>query len=94
MGQVLIFITNFLCSIKGKLPFHYKLCIYWKELGLWLVITGIRQHHLYCLEGKIQSITSGIQFTAIIAAFANLPGSLMQNISIKLVQSGSKQTYI
>lgn len=65
-----------------------------ERAGLWLVITGIRQHHLRCLEGKIRGITSGIQFTAIIAAFANLPGSLMQNISIKLVQSGSKQTYI
>lgn len=85
----MIFITNFLRSIKGKPPSHCKLCIYWKERGSWRAITGIRQHHLYCLEGKTQGITSEIQFTAIIAAFANLPGR-----SIKLVESGSKQTYI
>lgn len=59
------------------------------ECGLWLVITGIRQHRLYCLKGKTQGITTEIQFTAIIAAFANLPGC-----SIKLAESGSKQTYI
>ena len=85
----MIFTTNFLHSIKGKLPPHYTRCIYWKECGLWLVITGIRQRRLYCLKGKTQGITSEIQFTAIIAAFANLPGR-----SINLVEAGSKQTYI
>lgn len=46
----------------------------------------------FVLSGKKNpGYASEIQFTVIITTFANLPGSLIQNISKKLVGPSSKQ---